>query len=430
MKFNWYKAVQKVSNKRHYMVSLLMLLTILFFTIILGVTRKKVRFPTSVLFSLSASQVFDSTSIPELLKELNSNRFKSYFNAEHVLIEVRSIKSLISCNKNITFDATTFLIMNCIKIRYYPNLIKTIIEIALNSKQNVTFKSFKREVLDATVFGMLKNKMVVKLDLITTNSSLSLLPKAMERNFNGKRVMLWYSTNSRIIKHREANIKLSWRTQDIREFVDLHLVWNENECDFLKSIGITNVFPVGSILFQDRLIATKSNSCFKVTIFDVTPISKARQSQLRIEHNFLSEEKMLKDMRALLNITDSLQKKYGNYIEFRLKPKRRYMKYHSKRYLAEIRENHRSGKVKLLNPSENLYKVVSESDLIISTPYSSPATLAKELHVNVVYFATNRDNWILPKEYDRIKIFTSASELVIYLEGLITKKLQYKNFEF
>jgi hypothetical protein len=106
------------------------------------------------------------------------------------------------------------------------------------------------------------------------------------------------------------------------------------------------------------------------------------------------------------------------------------MKYHSKRYLAEIRENHRSGKVKLLNPSENLYKVVSESDLIISTPYSSPATLAKELHVNVVYFATNRDNWILPKEYDRIKIFTSASELVIYLEGLITKKLQYKNFEF
>lgn len=418
-----------MSHKLHYNVNLLMLLTILFFIVILGMTRKKVRFPTSILFSLSASQVFDNTSIPELLKELNSNRFKSYFNAEHVLIEVRSIKSLILCNKQITFDATIFLIMNCLKIRYYPNLIKNIIKIALNSKQNLNFKSFKREVLDATVFRILKNEMVVNLDLITTNSSLSLLPKAMEHNFNGKRIMLWYSTNSRIFKHRKANIGLSWRVQDIQEFVDLHLVWNESECDFLKSIGITNVFPVGSILFQNRLTATKSNSCFKVTIFDVTPISIARQSQLRIEHNFLSEEKMLKDLRALLHITDSFQKKYGNYIEFRLKPKRRYTKYHSKKYLAEIRESHRSGKIKLLNPSENLYKLVSESDLVISTPYTSPATLAKELHVDVVYFATNRDNWILPKEHDGIKIFTSASELMIFLEGLITGKLQYKYFK-
>lgn len=407
----------------------MVLLTILFLIIILGVTRKKVRFPTSILFSLTASQAFESTSIHELIKELNSNRFKSYFNAEHLLIEVRSIKSLITCNKNVTFDATTFLIMNCMKIRYYPNLIKTIIRIALNSKQNVNFKSFKREVLDATVFGIIKNKMVVNLDLITTNSSLSLLPKAMERNCNGKRIMLWYSSNSRIINHRKAKISLSWRVQYIREFVDLHLVWNESDCDFLKSIGITNVFPVGSILFQDRLIATKSNSCFKVTIFDLTPISIARQSQLRIEHNFLSEEKMLQDLRALLHITDSLQKKYANYIEFRLKPKRRYMKYHSKKYVAEIRKNHRSGKILLLNPSENLYKLVSESDLVISTPYSSPATLAKELQVNVVYFATNRDNWILPKEYDGIKIVTSASELLIFLEGLITRKFQYECFE-
>jgi polysaccharide biosynthesis PFTS motif protein len=95
---------------------------------------------------------------------------------------------------------------------------------------------------------------------------------------------------------------------------------------------------------------------------------------------------------------------------------------HSKKYIEQIIKSSREHQIELLSPNENLYKVVSQSDLVIATPWTSPAVLAKEMALNSVFFAIRSTDWELPNEYEGIRVIKSLSELTVFINLDIRKK--------
>ena len=89
------------------------------FMVIFALFRSKSRVPSSIVFSLTSEQVFTDRGIEDLFTSLKEKRFQDYFEVDNLLIEVRSIKSLLVRNNMITIDAPYFLLMRCVKINHY-----------------------------------------------------------------------------------------------------------------------------------------------------------------------------------------------------------------------------------------------------------------------------------------------------------------------
>jgi polysaccharide biosynthesis PFTS motif protein len=239
--------------------------------------------------------------------------------------------------------------------------------------------------------------------------------------------MLWYSTNSKPLKHRKDEISLQWNPKYISTKIDLHLVWTKFDLTFLESLGIQNVHAVGSILFQPRLIAKRDREKFVITFFDVTPYLQSVVSKLGNSANFYSEENGINDLTEFVDIAIHLKSIFRNKINIRIKPKRAYGPLHSQLYQQKIGQLTEVVGIEQLDPYSNLYLTVSESDLVLSTPWSSPCVLAKELQVDSAYFSFRGDEWDLPTEYEEIKVIQSPKELTAHLLTKIQNKFEMNN---
>jgi len=391
---------------------------------IYGLLRSKSRIPSSVVLSLTSEQVFQSSNIKDVLTSLKEKRFQDHFRADNPLIEVRSIKSLLVRNKMVTIDAPLFLLIWCVKRRHYGSLLMKVFKSVslFRNQELLSLKDMKRVVLDQAVFEILHQDLYSEFDLVTTNSSIKKLPFAFECPLKGRRVMVWYSTNSKPVNFRGNQQSLGWDIGAVNNSLDSHLVWTKYDVTFLKSLGIHNVYAIGPILFQAQIVAERSTHNYVITFFDVTPLAPSNDWIVGTQENFYSEQDALGDFEAFKKLSADLLKSYVNEVKVRIKPKRAYNLMHSKKYIEQIIESCREHQIELLSPNENLYKVVSQSDLVIATPWTSPAVLAKEMAFNSVFFAIRSTDWELPNEYEGIRVIKSLSELTAYINLDIRKK--------
>jgi polysaccharide biosynthesis PFTS motif protein len=132
----------------------------------------------------------------------------------------------------------------------------------------------------------------------------------------------------------------------------------------------------------------------------------------------------LSDIEAIEKLSANLRDEFSNKVKVRIKPKRAYNPMHSKKYIAKTMEYSGQHQIELLSTNANLYEVVSQSDLVIATPWTSPAALAKELATNSVFFALRVAEWDLPAEYEGIRVINSFSELLDYVNLDIQKKFK------
>jgi polysaccharide biosynthesis PFTS motif protein len=391
---------------------------------IYGLLRIKSRIPSSVVFSLTSEQVFQSSNIKDVLTSLKEKRFQDHFRADNPLIEVRSIKSLLVRNKMITIDAPLFLLIRCVKRRHYGSLLMKVFKSVslFRNQELLALKGMKKVVLDRAVFKILYQDLYPEFDLVTTNSTLKKLPIAFECPLKGRRVMVWYSTNSKPFNFRANQQSLGWDIGAVKNGLDSHLVWTKYDVTFLKLLGINNVHAIGPILFQTQIVAERSTHNYVITFFDVTPIAPSNNWIVRNQENIYSERDALGDFEAFKKLSADLLNSYINKVKVRIKPKRAYSPLHSKKYIDQIIESCREHQIELLSPNENLYKVISQSDLVIATPWTSPAVLAKEMGLNSVFFAIRSTDWELPTCYEGIRVIKSLSELTAYINLDIQKK--------
>jgi polysaccharide biosynthesis PFTS motif protein len=394
------------------------------FILIFGLCRSKSKVPSSIVFSLTSEQVFRGKGIENLLTSLREKRFQDFFQASNLLIEVRSIKSLLVHNKSITIDAPFFLLTRCVKKEHYQFFMMKVLRsvIMFRNQELSGLKEVKRSVFDLAVYEVLYQYLYAEFDLVTTNSSLKKLPLAFECPVRGRRVMVWYSTNSKPMYFRGKQQRLNWDISSVKKGLDLHLVWTKNEVAFLESLGFNNSHAIGPILFQTQSLAERNNDKYVITYFDVTPLAPSNYWILGTQENYYSEQDALGDLEAIVKLSDDLMDTFDKKVKVRIKPKRAYSPMHSKKYITKLIEYSQELRIELVNPDSNLYEVVSQSDLVIATPWSSPAVLAKEMSLNSIFFAIRVADWHHPYEYEGIRVINSLNELAAYVNLGIQKK--------
>jgi polysaccharide biosynthesis PFTS motif protein len=363
-----------------------------------GLLRKRTVEPTAVIFSLSYEQVFNNPSPQSATKFFEEERFTSRVNFSKTIIELKSLKTLVKNYPEITYDMAIYFLTSVMMRKHYIPIYRCInAELAmLDENQTFSLRELKREIFNKCVYSLYLSLNSSKTTFITTQSSLSSVPMIFKLARENRRIMAWYSTNSKPIYAIDDSIREKVNFENIKANIDEHWVWDEDEIRFLQSEGIQNVIALGAILFQEKILVSGSSSKFILTYFDVTPFNESS--------GLYSERNTIAVLDNLMSLTSSLDEIYPGKFRLRIKPKRKYSKVHSKTYISKIHEFSKNRCVELISPVSNLYQVVSASDFVLAIPFSSPAVLAKELGVRSAFIATGIVGWDIPLESNEISV--------------------------
>jgi len=175
------------------------------------------------------------------------------------------------------------------------------------------------------------------------------------------------------------------------------------------------VKSLGSLVLQEEELKRKTNDSFVITFFDVTPMAQAK--------DFYEPYIAMNNLECIFEMTKQLQDEFGKYLQLRVKPKRRYSKIHSQGYINKMNDGVHSGLVELLNPHTNLYSVISESDLVLSVPFTSPSVIARELDVPTFYCSFDSSDWDIPNNSSGISVIKTREALYNEVKTLMISKL-------
>jgi polysaccharide biosynthesis PFTS motif protein len=226
--------------------------------------------------------------------------------------------------------------------------------------------------------------------------------------------MAWYSTNSKPIYAPKDKQRVEVNVSGFRDYINEHWVWNNEEIQFMKSIGIRSSVAVGPIIFQDKILESKKLAKFVITYFDVTPFQESS--------GFYSEMNTTKVLNSILKLANELQFKYPDKVLIQLKPKRKYHKSHSKSYISAVKEAEKKQMIQVLPCSANLYQTVSVSDLVLAIPYTSPAILSKELGVDSCFVSIGIIGWDVAQLTYGIPTMFEHEEMMSLIERQIKLK--------
>ena len=401
------KSVRKLT----YSIAIILLTSLL---VLYGIFKKKKPFPTSLIFSLSPNQVFDGKSPENLVASFREERFRLFFNSERPLIQVRSFRLFKTSDSRFTFDITQRLITSHLKRVHYKALVKGVLNSFLNVSNGaeLSLSQIKELTLDASLCALLSSKLDVKFDLITTQSTLTKLPFYFENLSKANRIMVWYSSNNKPMTFVGEQDYINWNPKYVDFFIDKHLVWDKDDVKFLATFGIVKVSAVGSIVLQPKVLAEKRNDTFVISYYDITPVAPKYNYLMGNHENFYSELDAIGDLMQFSEYVKDLTNKFGRTVKVRIKPKRPYSRVHSTKYIKYLSGITKELGIEVLEPNKNLYEVISESDLIIATPWTSPAIIAKEVFSNSVFFCSRKEGWNIPPEYRGVKVLKSSSQLL------------------
>lgn len=264
-------------------------------------------------------------------------------------------------------------------------------------------------IIDLNAFsGTWKDKPEI---LITTQSQILKLPISFKILTNAKKLMFWYSNNSRqIISKSERQSQLSDYSYLNNKHIDIHFVWTSKWAKELAEITNSQVFAIGPILFK-KIDSRKVDFAVKkkekiITVFDVTPKEKS------VPTSFYSTINMIDFIKSIISAVDKSNHKFV----IQLKNKRRFNKEDSRNYRKFLKTV--NNRITIISPNSDVEEVVIESDLVICVPYTSPALIAQKYRIPVVYYWPSND-YLLEKEMDGIRIIIGKEDLAAELNNII-----------
>ena len=128
--------------------------------------------------------------------------------------------------------------------------------------------------------------------------------------------------------------------------------------------------------------------------------------------DYYTPEILIAFIGDIVDTVKNLELETGRKIRIHLKPKRERHVKNDSTYLdliSNLSKNSRG--IRIIKPDENMYKMISESNLSIVIPYSSPAYVADSLGVPSIYFDPTKK--LIPgyEETDNILFASGKNDL-------------------
>lgn len=252
------------------------------------------------------------------------------------------------------------------------------------------------------------------LDLLITTQSQLLAPTIYFRTeLKARRIMFWYSDNSRQISRRPLEeLDYSYLSQTL---IHEHFVWTES---WSKTLAAYNpeaeIKALGPVIFRkieipEKVALFKSKPPKRILIFDVTP------KKFASSYSIYSEENMRKFLSDIVDVTT--HKIFPVFLI--LKPKRKYLNSDSAIYLDELTLH--ASKLSTLPWNCDIVEEILQSDLVICIPFTSPALISSYLGVPTVFY-TPTSNFDLGPSHENIPVLQGRDELETYLEKQCRRK--------
>jgi len=225
----------------------------------------------------------------------------------------------------------------------------------------------------------------------------------------------FYSTNCESFKTREGYkpIPYGWKAMSWSRY----LVWDKYQANFIRrSIGgKPNIVNVGPIWFQDANKNMPISKGLKIAVFDITPHRNSFYYTLGLAKEFYTPyivNKFLEDIVSLTNRNNSILWKRKRDVGASAHPLYRALA----SQLAML-EN-----VLLIDSEISAVKIIEQSDIVISMPFTSTALLGRFMGRPTVYYdpkgITQKDD----RAAHGIDIIIGRKELADWLKFQIKKK--------
>ncbi len=267
------------------------------------------------------------------------------------------------------------------------------------------------EHLDQTLFAFPEYaKRVATLNVTQTMLLYSPIVFELSNFEHTPRNLWWYSANNIPFEFKDGSKTFFDSTIYIQPNINGNYVWSSEQIDFVSEVTEQKCEALGSILFyvmEPPLIQLKNDN-FVITIFDVTPYSKANMS------DFYTFDLCSRFLLKILKVVNEIEKELGVRVQIQVKSKRQRSSNHDPRYFDLLDSLARCSSITLLSENVNLYNLVYESDLVVSIPFTSPAFVAKELDIPSCYFLEGND-FHLPDLRDGVPVLTSVNSLSEFL---------------
>ena len=367
--------IELISNSKSRVSKYIKISKFLILNQISGPLQKKI----AVIYSLTDYQQKDVINI--VSRSVSKKKFPiTRLNGkEYYIIESKDLLRM-SCKDSeiILFPyPILFLILNCCLSSPITSFIKI---------TSIIFFKRNRKKISSLKVSLIFNcvNRYTELDIFTTISVLKDYP--IEFNFpkySRKYVthVIHYSQNSVEVTFEDEHVLLPRNTMvDKHSLGDIHWVWTESYANYLKKFNNKIKFiAVGSITFKANEISLNQQRKKIITLFDVTPLTSFEGKSL---YSFELAKRFLDDVIDVKNEIDFLR----DY-EIQIKQKRQLNSdYHHKGYLDQLIRLELQNKVKIIPWDTNPYKIIAESCITISVPFTSIALIGKELQVPSIYY--------------------------------------------
>jgi polysaccharide biosynthesis PFTS motif protein len=269
--------------------------------------------------------------------------------------------------------------------------------------------SLCRQLPCAVLLGpeiMLDSNPLIKVKMIksvsTTVSQWGIQPYFFHKLDRIPRNFFWYSNNSTPLTNSESGTSDTELSYLRLIKASRHFVWTNSFGKLINEIADIDYIVLDFILFY---LPHKNSikQLYDVTVFDVTPMINS------LSGSYYSDKNCMKFINDILKVCSS-ELNLAKVRTVALKPKRKYMKLHSKPYVNFVRNLSHKNHLTLIDPNFDIFELVKSSKSVVVIPFSTPALIAKRLGVKTCYY--NPDSrYRLKKIIDGVRVLSTLEEL-------------------
>jgi polysaccharide biosynthesis PFTS motif protein len=253
---------------------------------------------------------------------------------------------------------------------------------------------------------MLDSNPLIKVEMIksvsTTVSQWGIQPYFFHKLDRIPRNFFWYSNNSTPLTNNESGTSDTELSYLRLIKASRHFVWTNSFGKLINEIADIDYIVLDFILFY---LPHKNSikQLYDVTVFDVTPMINSSSG------SYYSDKNCMKFINDILKVCSS-ELNLAKVRTVALKPKRKYMKLHSKPYVNFVRNLSHKNHLTLIDPNFDIFELVKSSKSVVVIPFSTPALIAKRLGVKSCYY--NPDSrYRLKKIIDGVRVLSTLEEL-------------------
>jgi polysaccharide biosynthesis PFTS motif protein len=268
-------------------------------------------------------------------------------------------------------------------------------------------------LLDQIILDKSCHELNIKINLVCTQSVLLSPPLGFyyDKNYVSSKIGFWYSDNNLAIPHDSQSAEdFSYDFFRV-DLLDRIFVWSESYATVLKRQTDANIEVTEPILMNgycdqpSELSAKETNKT--ISFFGISPLINLA------DLHFNQLQNSIDDLTAISSLVEN--DTFPN-VSLILKIKRDFDRNnHYQKYFNTITNISKLRNVEIITGEEKAIHVIRMSSLVICTPFTSAALIAKYLGVNTVFF-TSKDHYKLPMHYEGIKVLVGINSLYEYLE--------------